>query len=682
MFRQRIKILIALAAFVLAMCIVRLAHMQLSENPEVFEKIEQLKTDRLRILQTARGRIIDRNGYILAMDKPGFEIHVSYKLCCVDDPRILQARLLLASSEARKEKVKKKTEAQKQQLQKFMEELSIFGPGVAETRSKIAKINNMVWRRRERTAWKRNYADVNSFEEALPNVNDRIKAAGKIDLIEMHDTYSMLTLDNEDDIFMAKVKFTDFNDVHLVPINKRIYPWGDVAPQVIGWVRPERDAELFEDDPLLKYKEGELAGFRGVEYICETILRGSRGRELYDIDKELVGKIETKVGSDVQLSLDIELQKQIQDYLVDPNTVNHEKTKAVVVIEVATGNILAMASIPVFNLNDIRSDYIKVAAHPNTPLYNRAIELHYPPGSVVKPLMFIIGHEERKISSGEVISCPAQPAPKYWPNCWIFNSDMPSGHDLAWPGENHARNAIKGSCNIYFSRLANRFEPKVMQKWLWNFGYGRTATLEPEQVLKMESPRRFKQAHGLICSGRQRQRPEQFSNLLKLNKSDLRWFGMGEGNFRVTVLQAANAMATVARRGLYKSPRLIIEENKPNLSTSLDISPSTLDVVYDGMRAVITEYGGTGYNAFKEMRDYFDLADVKIYGKTGSTQSPNENAWFGGFAKDSKGKGIALTILVEGGEHGSSDAAPLARDIIDLCIKAGYLGEIPAIVEE
>jgi penicillin-binding protein 2 len=65
---------------------------------------------------------------------------------------------------------------------------------------------------------------------------------------------------------------------------------------------------------------------------------------------------------------------------------------------------------------------------------------------------------------------------------------------------------------------------------------------------------------------------------------------------------------------------------------------------------------------------------VNIYGKTGSTQAP-EHAWFGGFAKDDKGRGISIAVVVEGGQHGSSDAAPLARDIIQFCIESGYLGE-------
>jgi cell division protein FtsI/penicillin-binding protein 2 len=101
------------------------------------------------------------------------------------------------------------------------------------------------------------------------------------------------------------------------------------------------------------------------------------------------------------------------------------------------------------------------------------------------------------------------------------------------------------------------------------------------------------------------------------------------------------------------------------------ISAGTLDVVRDGMSAVVNEPGGTAYKEFA----YAGFAEqgINVFGKTGSTEQP-DNAWFCGFAEDSTGKKIAIAVLVEGGQHGASDAAPLARDIIQFCIEAGYIG--------
>ena len=99
-------------------------------------------------------------------------------------------------------------------------------------------------------------------------------------------------------------------------------PTGPAAAQTIGWVGPAtqpRDVKLFEDDPLASYLKGEVCGREdGVEYVCESILRGRRGEIVYDIDRQLVRETETEFGQDVQLTLDIELQKQIEQRLTDP----------------------------------------------------------------------------------------------------------------------------------------------------------------------------------------------------------------------------------------------------------------------------------------------------------------------------------------------------------------------------
>jgi penicillin-binding protein 2 len=136
-------------------------------------------------------------------------------------------------------------------------------------------------------------------------------------------------------------------------------------------------------------------------------------------------------------------------------------------------------------------------------------------------------------------------------------------------------------------------------------------------------------------------------------------------------------MAAIARGGVFKQPRLFREMSDlecpaANLEPEpLGISPQTLEVVRDGMYAVVNESGGTAYKEFAHSG--LPEQGVQTYGKTGSTEAP-EVAWFAGFAKDNKDRSIAIAVVVEGGQHGSSDAAPLARDIIQFCIDAGYIG--------
>jgi penicillin-binding protein 2 len=390
-----------------------------------------------------------------------------------------------------------------------------------------------------------------------------------------------------------------------------------------------------------------------------------------DIDNELVRRTERAFGKDVQLTIDIDLQGRIEDYLTDCDfNPNCRRPTAAVVMDVNSGEILAMVSVPVFDLNRVRYEYGRYAAEANEPLRNRAINQQYPGGSVIKPLILIAGLESGKISADEVIGCPSKPAGVGWPNCWIYNM-YHTGHDMQWT--NNARNAIKGSCNIYFSRLADRLEPWVLQNWLFRFGYGRRILDVPAAMMGTEARRNFREMAGVISTVRATEPITSFEQVPPLSKSERRLFGIGQGNLRVTVLQAANAMAAIARDGSYKKPRLIMGQEDSNAAAvDMGISRETLRVVYDGMSAVVNEPEGTAYKEFSPAA--FWRQGIDVYGKTGSTEHP-DNAWFAGFASDRTGRSIVIAVLVEGGQHGSADAAPLARDIIQFCIEAGYIGQ-------
>jgi penicillin-binding protein 2 len=228
----------------------------------------------------------------------------------------------------------------------------------------------------------------------------------------------------------------------------------------------------------------------GAEYVCEAVLRGRRGQVVYDIDEELVNRTESRFGKDITLTLDIELQQRIEEYLADCSyNSNCQVPMAAVVIDVST------SSLPVFDLNYIRRNYGAALLNANEPLRNRALNKQYPPGSVIKPLILIAGLESSKISPDEIIGCPAKKAPSGWPSCWLYNRFSWTGHDDKGP--NYARNAVRGSCNIYFSRLANRIEPSVLQGWLFAFGYGQKTPLTPAAVRQTKQKRDLRQASGL-----------------------------------------------------------------------------------------------------------------------------------------------------------------------------------------
>jgi penicillin-binding protein 2 len=704
MYNKRVKIFVIFSSLLLAVYMLRLAQMQLLTASSVQNEITELKRQRgqTKQLKTIRGRILDRNNRELAIDEARFWIHINYKLSSFLDERVRKA--MLAEAAVRRDadvavaKVDKEIREKLEDLQLIIEKCSQFKavePNVIW--DEIEKINDYVWDLRLFQAWRKNfpnsevrddYDSISSvpisraladFKAKQPDPNIRDELASKIDILEMHEDWPLLELKTDDDVFAAQLEFMDTEGLYILPKGHRFYPYGSVAAQTIGWVglaTQQQDIELFADDELLSYLEGEVCGREdGVEYVCETILRGRRGKLSHDIDGQLTGRTPTEFGKDVTLTLDIELQRRIENYLTDyPRDPNLEGMGiSAVVIEIGTSDILALVSLPVYDLNRARYDYGDLLADSGKPLINRAINKQYPPGSVVKPLILVAGLETGKINPEEIISCPGQAPPEGWPRCLIFRRSG-VGHDSRW--ENTARNAIKGSCNIYFSHLADRIEPEVLQQWLFKFGYGHDILFLPGSLIdeaKTDVVRNFDQASGIISSTIPRSKILSFEDVTPLRESHRRWFGIGQGNLRVTPLQVANAMAALARGGVYKRPRLIWGPGSSE-GEDLGITLETLAVIYDGMSAVVNEFGGTAYTQFEPFLATLAAEDVKVYGKTGSTEEP-EHAWFGGFAQDSTARKIAIAVVVEGGQHGSRDAAPLARDIIQFCIEARYIGK-------
>jgi penicillin-binding protein 2 len=722
MYGKRVKIFVAVSILLLLVCLLRLTEMQLLPDSSLQDAIAELRQGQSRQLKTIRGKILDRKGRVLAVDEPRFQLSIEYKLCCFLDERVRRARLLRAARRENSDNALVKADKQMQtgleNLQHIIEKCTYFGLNHEDIEDRIRQINDNIWNLRRYLAWKRDWPN-EDFEQAVPDPNARLLSIARVDISEMHRAWPLFELRTDDDIFTAQLEFMDVNAVKIVPEEQRFYPYGSVAAHAIGWVGPatqEEDKRLFANDRLARYLDGEVCGREdGVEYVCEAILRGRRGELVRDIDRQLISRTETQFGQDVQLTLDIELQQRIEHYLANyPHSREGRLTAdpncgpgmAAVVIDVASGDILALVSMPVFDLNRARYDYGTLTSDPNKPLINRAINKQYPPGSVVKPLILIAGLESGNITPDEIISCPAEEAPFGWPNCWIYNR-YKIGHDNSWP--NYARNAIKGSCNIYFSRLADRINPSVLQEWLFRFGYGHPIRLASNAIRNtqfiLRSPqgaengyaiRDFRQASGQISTIPPNTQILSLEQIPALEGRERRLFGMGQGNCRATPLQVANAMAAIARGGVYKPPKIFLSCEKANTQYAirntqydLNISKQTLDVIHDGMSAVVNEPGGTAYKEFAHSG--LGEQDVKVYGKTGSTEEP-EVAWFAGFVwqpqaqlgdvagtafagfPPGEGRAIAIAVVVEGGQHGSSDAAPLGRDIIQFCIEAGYIG--------
>jgi len=710
MYKRRLLIFIFICILAGLVCIGRLAYLQLGVGGDYRRQIEEMRILGPMQLPTIRGSIFDRSGRVLAVDKPAFYLYVNYELTRFFDDRFWHGMILQSQ-----ERGQTADQAEMQFRKDFQDRLDLLWEIIdkcaeigdrdrSEIEDRIRRINDRIWNMRRFFAWLSKFPNsplrgkyrakgqavpvaeaLKDFEEQFPDPDDRARLTMAVDLKVMHQPQRLMELETEAELLQAQMEFVDTDMVEILAQAKRVYPYDSVASQVIGWVGPARaqDKQLFAHDRLRRYLDDELSGKDGVEKVCEVVLRGKRGEVIYDIDSELVARSETQFGKDIAISLDIELQSQIEALLRDPNSnPNYRSAIGAVVIDVATSDILALVSMPVYDLNNIRTQYDQVRDAPGAPLVNKATYEIYPPGSVIKPFILIAGLQEGKINPTEVISCPHKEAPYAWPNCMLFDK-FDSCHDWRWADEggNIARNAIRGSCNIYFSRLADRISPSALQRWLYNFGYGRE--ILPAPVFD-ENPdqgagavRNLTQSAGQISTSIPRRTPKKLEEYPRIARYDMRMFGMGEAGLRATVLQVANAMAAIARGGIYESPRLFLNESGSfnDGRQYFGISKSTLEVVRDGMSAVVNEAGGTAYTAFdhKELR----RMDLKVFGKTGSTQGV-VTAWFAGFAEDDAGRVISVAVVVEAGQSGSKDAAPLARDIIALCNQAGCIGKKPA----
>jgi penicillin-binding protein 2 len=690
MYNSRLKFLIILFTLMLAVCLVRLLWLQAAVSSTNREIVSQIGISAPRELPTLRGMILDRRGRPVAQEVADFKLCMKYRYIRLKDEKFWLANALFTAQDrgiSPEDAIKYWQKELADDLKKANELIAEFLklPEVTQEiiETNLSEINERVWRLREYFAMKRNFPNTQmTLEEyrRLPEEQRLIMEAQVNDLAEMHTQWHTVADINEQAKNAAQIRFLADEDVRIDVSSTRNYPFNDTAAHIIGWVNPRQpDSGMFEDDELMKYKPGELAGFAGVEYVFEPILRGRRGKVIYLGHNGEKKAIPTEFGMNVKLTIDAVLQEKIEDYITNPQAnSNSGKPTGLVIIKVATGEILASVSTPSYDLNKMRADFTEIKNTENSPLKNRAMYSLYPPGSSIKPTILLIGMEEGKATEHTVISCPATPE-ENWPKCLLQRNG--SCHDWRWQyeGGNNARNAIRGSCNIYFTKLAHRIEPQRLQKWLYDIGFGRRiladadlSYAEIDGEAELEDSRGLQESQGIISGSIPQKQIKAFDDLPPLPASERKWFGMGQGSLRATVLQVANSMAIIARNGIFLQPTLYADKSLRQPPVDMGISQKTIDTIKDGMSAVVYEAGGTAHTAY--MESGFEDDSIKLYGKTGSTQAP-ENAWFAGFAQDSRGRSVAIAVAVEGGLHGSSDAVPIGLKALELLREEGYIGE-------
>jgi len=464
-------------------------------------------------------------------------------------------------------------------------------------------------------------------------------------------------------IFSAnRSRFTGFNvSVRM----QRNYPLGSVASHLIGYVGRIDKKDLKRVDKQ-EYNGTTHIGKSGIEKFYESRLHGTAGYEEKIVDAHGKPQATEKekapiAGEDLFLSIDLELQIKAEELLSEYNG-------AMVAIDPRNGEILAMASMPAFDLNLFvngisYANYNALRDNPARPLFNRALQGAYPPGSTIKPMAALAGLNAGVVTPTSTIYAKGFyqiPGKRHKFRCW-----KKAGH-----GHISLNRAIYQSCDVYFYDLAFRMGIKRYAKAMNKFGFGQKTGIDlPHERSALMPTAEWK-----------RKRYEQF-----WYPGDTVNTGIGQGYFTATPLQLAYATAIMANHGRRVRPHVLravrISRNLPEKLVTPEKLPSIgvtklryWDDVINGMTNVVHGAHGTARSSGEGAKyrfagktgtaQVYSIAQNKTYDASKLKKELHDHALFVAFAPV-KNPRIAIAIIAENAGGGSKVAAPIARQLLD-----------------
>ncbi|MBN2301737.1 MAG: penicillin-binding protein 2, partial [Lentisphaerae bacterium] len=459
-------------------------------------------------------------------------------------------------------------------------------------------------------------------------------------------------------------------DVHVYSV--RLYPQGNLAAHVIGYVGSADPKSFSNDGKDFHYHLPEMTGARGIEKIMNGPLTGCAGEEHVRITVEgyrypydRCGEQTPSAGMDVVLALDSRLQKTAEDVM-------EGTTGAVVILDPRNGDVLALASSPTFDPNTVRENWQVLISDEKKPLINRAVSGLYPPGSTFKPMVAIAALESGRAEGNTSFNCPGYfELGKTRFHCWNH-----LGH-----GWINMRKAIEQSCNSYFCQLGLKCGYERIYHMAEAVGFGQKTGIDLDYEMK-----------GLI--------PD---NAWKIRYQNDQWrsgdtcnVSIGQGALLVTPLHMAVFTAAIANKGFVYRPRLVLADRyydevedikarglpdpmaaaKGDLVNDLRWSTETMHIVRGGMYDVVHAKRGTGRRAKVE--------GVEIGGKTGTAEyGPRDQkkkyAWMIAFAPYVEPR-YAMAIVIEDATAGGVDVAPKIAELIKSAMKIEGLDKAKTVV--
>jgi penicillin-binding protein 2 len=469
-------------------------------------------------------------------------------------------------------------------------------------------------------------------------------------------------------------------NIYIQPIRR--YEAGSTASHIIGYIGKISETE-YQARKDLGYNQNDNIGKNGIEATFEDYLRGENGSKRLEMDS--YGRIsdeaevsESKMGDSIILTLDLDLQA-VTERVLEENIkkiqsggfalqFDDAKTGAAVVMNVKTGEILAMASYPTYNPADFvdgisQSEYKQYFTNEDKPMFNRAIQGTYSPGSTFKMITGIAGLESGVITPTEKVNDVGVYNKGHKPACWLWNSRR-QVHGLV-----DAETALKVSCNYYYYEVSDRVGIDAIAKYARAFGLGEKTGVE----LIGEVP-------GILSSREYVQKLNEKGYNKTWTIGDTLSSAIGQSYNNFTPLQMCNYISTLANRGIKNKVSIVKQvidasgntinkdevEQAINKKLGIDqinleninIKKENLDAIFAGMKSVTGDSGGTAYGTFSSF-------PIEVAGKTGTAtaSSGSDNAWFVGFAPYDDPE-IAVVVIVEHGGHGYY-TAPAVKDIME-----------------
>lgn len=465
-----------------------------------------------------------------------------------------------------------------------------------------------------------------------------------------------------EEISVIKEQPESFWGVSIVTQPLRSYPYKSLGAHMLGRVGVV-NADEYKANKENGYTINSHIGKDGIEKLLEEYLRGENGRGIVEQSSHgrSMGQSITKEpvsGRNVNLTIDLDMQITCEEALEDTiRAINSAGSTAengrdadagsMVVIDVNTGDILAMASYPSYEITTFTQDYNSLLENPSKPLFNRSLAGTYSPASTFKLLVGAAALEEGIITTDEEILDTGKYTffKDYQPGCWIYNQTGGTHGYL------NISEAIRDSCNVFFFDVGRRLTIEKINKYAEKFGLGQNSGIElsaEEKTGVVASPENRKKNNGIWYPG------------------DVCQTAIGQSDTLVTPIQLANYIATIANGGTRYRPHIIKSiqssdkktgsETEPEILSEIDMSEENREAIVKGLRMVVTE--GTAYNAFHGCK-------VSVAAKTGSAQTSGvyTNGVCVAYAPYEKPR-IAIACVIEKAGSGAN-VAQAVRKVVD-----------------